>query len=62
MTCGPDVRAFGIAHGVSHTGDKMKTLSVSVLLTRKPEKREQPLALRIQYFKNSSEVGTRQPC
>lgn len=56
------MRAFGIAHGVSHTGDKMKTLSVSVLLTRKPEKREQPLALRIQYFKNSSEVGTRQPC
>lgn len=40
MACGPHVRAFGVVHGVSHTGDKMKMLSVSVLLTRKPEKRE----------------------
>lgn len=56
------MRAFGVFHDLSHIEDKMQRVSMPILLTRKSEKLEQPLVLRIQYFKNYSNVGTRQPC
>lgn len=40
MTCGPHAREFGVVHDLSHTENKMKILSMSILVTRKPEKHE----------------------
>lgn len=40
MTCGPHVRAFDVVHDLPHIEDKMKMLSMSILLTGKPEKHE----------------------
>lgn len=55
------MRAFGVVHDLSHIEEKKTMQNMFIMLTKKLENHEQPFILRIQDFRNSSCVGTRQP-